>query len=160
MNALPSLALVGFVAAWLVTQDPQTKAAPKETALQLGNFSVSLNVKDLKASQAFYEKLDFRQVGGNPAQNWVVLQNGSTTIGLFQGMFERNMLTFNPGWNAQKETLKEFEDVRELQAKLKERGLTPKPEADLATDGPAYFMLTDPDGNPILVDQHVPKPKR
>ena len=160
MNALPSLALVGFVAAWLVTEDPQAKAAPKETALQLGNFSVSLNVKDLKASQAFYEKLDFRQVGGNPAQNWVVLQNGSTTIGLFQGMFERNMLTFNPGWNAQKETLKEFEDVRELQAKLKERGLTPKPEADLATDGPAYFMLTDPDGNPILVDQHVPKAKR
>jgi len=160
MNALPSLAVAGFVAAWLFTQDPQAQETPKETAMQLGNFSVSLNVKDLKVSQAFYEKLDFKQVGGNPAQNWVVLQNGPTTIGLFQGMFERNMLTFNPGWNAKKETLKEFEDVRELQAKLKERGLTLKPEADPATDGPAFFMLTDPDGNPMLVDQHVPKPKR
>lgn len=160
MNALPSLAVVGLAAAWLFTQDPQAKETPKETALQLGNFSVSLNVKDIKASQAFYEKLDFKQVGGNPAQNWVVLQNGTTTIGLFQGMFERNMLTFNPGWNAKKETLKEFEDVRELQAKLKARGLAPTPEADPATDGPAHFMLTDPDGNPILFDQHVPKPKR
>ncbi|MBM3991528.1 MAG: VOC family protein [Planctomycetes bacterium] len=128
--------------------------------MHLGNFSVSLSVKDIKASQAFYEQLDFRPVGGNPAQNWVVLQNGTTTIGLFQGMFERNMLTFNPGWNAKKETLKEFEDVRELQTRLKRRGLAPMPEADSATDGPAYFMLTDPDGNPILVDQHVPKPKR
>jgi len=159
MNLLPSLAVAGLVAAWLFTQEPQAKETPKETALQLGNFSVSLSVKDLKASQAFYEKLDFKQVGGNPEQNWVVLQNGSTTIGLFQGMFERNMLTFNPPWNAKKEPLKQFEDVRELQAKLKARGLAPTPEADPATDGPAYFMLTDPDGNPILVDQHVPKPK-
>lgn len=160
MNALPSLAFAGLFAAWLSIQDPQAKETPTDPALQLGNFSVSLNVKDLAASQAFYEKLDFKQVGGNPAQRWVVLQNGTTTIGLFQGMFERNMLTFNPGWNAKKEALKEFEDVRELQTKLKKRGLVLKPEADPATDGPAYFMLADPDGNPILVDQHVPRPKR
>ncbi|MBI5361785.1 MAG: VOC family protein [Planctomycetes bacterium] len=127
--------------------------------MHLGNFSVSLNVKDIQASKAFYEKLDFKQVNGNVDQKWVVLQNGTTTIGLFQGMFERNMLTFNPGWTPMKETLNDFQDVRELQQALKARGVELKPEADEATDGPAFFMLVDPDGNPILVDQHVPKPK-
>ncbi|HTF91072.1 MAG TPA: VOC family protein [Planctomycetota bacterium] len=128
--------------------------------MALGNFSVSLNVKDIKASKAFYEKLDFKQVSGVLEQNWVVLQNGSTKIGLFQGMFDKNSLTFNPGWDSDKKTLKEFQDVRELQKILKQRGLKLDAEADESTDGPAFFTLTDPDGNPILVDQHVPKPKR
>ncbi|MBL8890089.1 MAG: VOC family protein [Planctomycetaceae bacterium] len=128
-------------------------------AMQLGNFSVSLAVKDIKASQAFYEKLDFKPVGGNIAQNWLIMQNGTTTIGLFQGLFEKNILTFNPGWNHKSETLTEFQDVRELQSLLKERGITFATEADANTDGPASFVITDPDGNPILVDQHVAKPK-
>jgi catechol 2,3-dioxygenase-like lactoylglutathione lyase family enzyme len=160
MNALVSAALASLVAVFLTTQLPEDERAKKEDPLQLGNFSVSLNVKDIHASKAFYEKLDFEQVNGDIEQNWVVLQNGTTTIGLFQGMFEKNMLTFNPGWNAKKETLPEFQDVRELQHALKARGLTLQAEADETTDGPAYFMLVDPDGNPILVDQHVPKPKR
>ena len=128
--------------------------------MELGAFSVSLAVKDIHASKAFYEKLGFVQVSGVLAQNWVVLQNDSTKIGLFQGMFEKNSLTFNPGWDSKKETLKEFQDVRELQRILKARGLELETEADESTDGPAFFTLADPDGNPILVDQHVPKPKR
>jgi catechol 2,3-dioxygenase-like lactoylglutathione lyase family enzyme len=128
--------------------------------MELGNFSVSLTVKDIKASKAFYEKLGFTQVGGVLEQNWVVLQNGTTKVGLFQGMFERNMLTFNPGWTHTRETLKDFQDVRELQRTLKARGLELTLEADEATDGPASLMLVDPDGNPILIDQHVPKLKR
>lgn len=128
--------------------------------MKLGNFCLSLNVKDIKASKAFYEKLGFRQVSGELEQNWVVLQDGTTNIGLFQGMFERNMLTFNPGWDENKETLKEFQDVREIQRTLKARGIQLQTEADETTDGPAHLMLVDPDGNPILVDQHVPKPKR
>ena len=160
MNALHSLTLAGLAAALLTTNLPQDKEAKKDEPLQLGNFSVSLNVKDIKASKAFYEKLDFKQVSGKLEQNWVVLQNGTTKIGLFQGMFEKNSLTFNPGWNEKKETLKEFQDVRELQRTLKARGLKLSPEADEKTDGPAFFSLVDPDGNPILVDQHVPKPKR
>jgi catechol 2,3-dioxygenase-like lactoylglutathione lyase family enzyme len=160
MNALGSVTLAALAAVGLTTKLPQDAQAKMDDPMQLGNFSVSLNVKDIGASKAFYEKLDFEQVGGELAQNWVVLQNGTTTIGLFQGMFERNMLTFNPGWNAMKETLVEFQDVRELQRTLKERGVELQTEADETTDGPAYFTLVDPDGNPILVDQHVPKPKR
>ncbi len=128
--------------------------------MKLGNFSVSLAVKDIAASRAFYEKLGFTMVGGDQSKNWVVLQNQTTTVGLFQGMFDRNMLTFNPGWDSSKATLPDFEDVRELQKALKARGLTPNPAADESTTGPAYFMLTDPDGNPILVDQHVPSPAK
>jgi catechol 2,3-dioxygenase-like lactoylglutathione lyase family enzyme len=127
--------------------------------MQLGNFSVSLAVKDIKASKAFYEKLDFVQVAGKIEQRWVVLQNGTTKIGLFQGMFEKNCLTFNPGWDHERKTPDEFQDVRELQRVVKERGLKPQPEADETSEGPAYFALQDPDGNPILIDQHVPKPK-
>lgn len=126
--------------------------------MRLGNFSVSLAVKDIAASRAFYEKLGFRMVSGDQSKNWVVLQNETTKIGLFQGMFPRNTLTFNPGWDSNKATLAEFEDVRELQKTLQARGLTPNPAADESTSGPAYFMLIDPDGNPILVDQHVPSP--
>jgi catechol 2,3-dioxygenase-like lactoylglutathione lyase family enzyme len=160
MQGLTVLALASVAAATLMSSRPQDEPTKKDDSMQLGNFSVSLAVKDIRASKAFYEKLDFKQVNGNIEQNWVVLQNGTTTVGLFQGMFERNMLTFNPGWTPMKETLEEFQDVRELQHTLKARGIKLQTEADEATDGPASFMLVDPDGNPILVDQHVPKPKR
>lgn len=123
--------------------------------MKLGAFSVSLAVKDIAASRAFYEKLGFQQVAGNQAQNWLILRNGETTVGLFQGLFERNSLTFNPGWTSQCETLKEFDDVREIQRRLKAAGLKLDAEADEATKGPAHLMLTDPDGNPVLIDQHV-----
>ena len=128
--------------------------------MQLGNFSISLAVKDIAASRAFYEKLGFKMVSGDQSKNWIVLQNETTKIGLFQGMFERNMLTFNPGWDSSKATLPDFEDVRDIQKALKARGLTPNPAADESTSGPTYLMLTDPDGNPILIDQHVPSPKK
>ena len=122
----------------------------------LGAFSVSLAVKDLQASRAFYEKLGFEGAGGDPTQNWLILRNGTVTIGLFQGMFERNLLTFNPGWDDQAQPVGEkFADVREHQRRLKSKGLTPAMEADESTTGPASLMLVDPDGNPILIDQHV-----
>jgi len=123
--------------------------------MNLGAFSVSLAVKDLAASRAFYEKLGFVQVAGDPAQNWLILRNGETTIGLFQGMFERNMLTFNPGWTSQAEPLGEYLDVREIQRRLKASGLALTSEADESTRGPTSLTLIDPDGNPILIDQHV-----
>ena len=126
----------------------------------LGAFSVSLAVKNIQASRAFYEKLDFAVVGGNEAQNWLILRNGSVTLGLFQGMFPRNTLTFNPGWNRKAETLPDFDDVRAIQRTLKARGLPFTTEASETTSGPASFGLTDPDGNPILVDQHVAGPKK
>ena len=160
MNTLSWVTISGLAAVILTTSLTQNKEAKKDEPVQLGNFSVSLTVKDIKASKAFYEKLDFKQVAGKLEQNWVVLQNGTTNVGLFQGMFERNSLTFNPGWTPAKETLKDFQDVRELQRILKTRGLKLQIEADEKTDGPASFTLADPDGNPILVDQHVPKPKR
>jgi catechol 2,3-dioxygenase-like lactoylglutathione lyase family enzyme len=126
--------------------------------MHLGNFSVSLAVKDIAASRAFYEKLGFRQIGGDQAQNWLIMQNETATIGLFQGMFEKNMLTFNPGWDRTGATLAEFDDVREIQRRLLSRGLTLEASADEASTGPGSLMLIDPDGNPILLDQHVPKP--
>ena len=128
--------------------------------MRLGKFSVSLTVKDIAASRAFYEKLGFRVTNDHQAENWVVLQNETTTIGLFQGMFDKNMMTFNPGWDHTNATPPDFDDVRDLQKSLKARGLTPAPAADESTTGPAYLMLTDPDGNPILIDQHVPSPKK
>lgn len=133
---------------------------PGDSPMRLGNFSVSLAVKDIAASRAFYEKLGFTMVSGDQSKNWIVLKNEDTKIGLFQGMFPRNTLTFNPGWDSNKATLPDFQDVRELQKELKARGLTPNPAADESTSGPAYLMLTDPDGNPILIDQHVPSPAR
>jgi catechol 2,3-dioxygenase-like lactoylglutathione lyase family enzyme len=123
--------------------------------MNLGAFSISLAVKDIAASRAFYEKLGFEQVGGDQKENWLILRNGETTIGLFQSMFERNTLTFNPGWTSQAEPLKEFEDVREIQKSLKAKGLNLTSEADESTTGPASLILIDPDGNPILIDQHV-----
>ena len=122
--------------------------------MQLGAFSISLTVKDIAASQAFYQKLGFTDFGGDMSQNWLIMQNGDTTIGLFQGMFEKNMLTFNPGWDKNAENLDAFTDVRILQTNLKEQGLEFESEADENTEGPASFTLVDPDGNPILVDQH------
>ena len=122
----------------------------------LGAFSVSLAVKDIKASRDFYEKLDFEIVGGDVAQNWLILRNGAVTIGLFQGMYERNLLTFNPGWDQNAQALAQFTDVREHQRRLKSKGLTLQKEADEKGTGPGGFMLADPDGNPILVDQHAP----
>ena len=134
---------------------PRTSAG--EPGLDLGNFSVSLAVKDLKASRAFYEQLGFSVVGGKPEQNWLIMQNRTATIGLFQGMFPRNIMTFNPGWDRNTQALAKFDDVRDLQQRLRARGLKPDPAADEASTGPASFMLVDPDGNPILVDQHVPR---
>ena len=160
MNSLAVLALASLAAATLMRIVPQDKPPEKEASLSLGNFSISLAVKDIKASKAFYEKLDFKQVSGKLEQNWVVLKNGMTKIGLFQGMFEKNSLTFNPGWDHERKTPKDFQDVREIQRTLKQRGIKLQTEAEEASEGPASFSLVDPDGNPILVDQHVPKPKR
>ena len=123
--------------------------------MDLGAFSVSLAVKDLEASRRFYEKFGFEVFGGDPAQNWLILKNGSHVIGLFQGMFEKNVLTFNPGWNQDAETLASYTDVRELQRALKSQGVEFATEADEGTNGPASFAVLDPDGNPILVDQHI-----
>lgn len=123
--------------------------------MQLGAFSISLTVKDIAASAAFYEKLGFSSFGGDLTQNWLILKNGETVIGLFQGMFEQNMLTFNPGWNQNAEAVESFTDVRELQRDLKAKGVEFLSEADESTSGPASFMLVDPDGNPVLFDQHV-----
>ncbi len=131
-----------------------------DVPLRLGNFSVSLNVKDIAVSRAFYEKLDFKVSGGDQAKKWLVLQNETATIGLFQGMFEKNSLTFNPGWDRSKKTLPDFDDVRDIQRTLKSRGLVLTTSADEASTGPAYLTLLDPDGNPILIDQHVPAPKK
>ncbi len=123
--------------------------------MQLGAFSVSLTVKDLAASQTFYEKLGFKTFAGDAAQHWLILRNGATVIGLFQGMFEKNLLTFNPGWDQDCNTLPEFTDVRELQKRLKAEGVSFLQEADAGGAGPGSFTIIDPDGNPILVDQHV-----
>ena len=121
----------------------------------LGAFSVSLNVKDLQTSKSFYENLGFQVFGGDVSQNWLIMKNGSCTIGLFQGMFEKNILTFNPGWDENATKLDSFTDVRELQRQLKTKGVKIETGADEETSGPASFVVVDPDGNPILVDQHV-----
>lgn len=122
--------------------------------MQLGAFSISLTVKDLQASKAFYEKFGFTQFGGDPAHNYLIMKNGDTLIGLFQGMFDKNILTFNPGWDSNAQPLEAFTDVRELQRQLKEAGVPLVQEADENGSGPASFTCLDPDGNPILVDQH------
>lgn len=127
--------------------------------MELGAFSVSLAVQDLARSRAFYESLGFSQIGGDASQNWLILQNGNSTIGLFQGMFDKNVLTFNPGWDQEAQPVAEFEDVRDIQAHLKERGLELVTEADPEGSGPASVILVDPDGNPILIDQHVAAPQ-
>jgi len=123
--------------------------------MNLGNFSISLAVKDIEASRAFYEALGFKVFMGNAAQGWLILKNADHVIGLFQGMFEKNMLTFNPGWDGNAKSLEAFTDVRELQRQLKARGIALVAEADEATTGPASLVAIDPDGNPVLLDQHV-----
>jgi lactoylglutathione lyase len=123
--------------------------------MDLGAFSVSLAVKDIEASRLFYEELGFAAFAGDQSQNWLIMKNGDHAIGLFQGMFEKNILTFNPGWSSDAQPLSEFTDIRELQRRLKDRGVSMTLEADESTTGPASFMIVDPDGNTILVDQHV-----
>lgn len=123
--------------------------------MELGAFSVSLSVSDLAKSQAFYEALGFTPVGGETEQGWLIIRNGGATIGLFQGMFDRNMLTFNPGWNAQADTLDSFADVRKIQRDLVDKGIALTDKVDESGTGPGSIMLVDPDGNPILIDQHV-----
>jgi lactoylglutathione lyase len=123
--------------------------------MELGAFSISLAVKDIKTSKAFYEKLGFMVFMGDESQDWLILKNGEHVIGLFQGMFERNTLTFNPGWDSDAQKLDAFTDVRELQKRLKAQGVEFMSEANESTTGPASFVLIDPDGNPIFVDQHV-----
>ena len=123
--------------------------------MELGAFSISLAVNDIEASRAFYEKFGFEIFGGDASQNWLILKNGDHVIGLFQGMFEKNTLTFNPGWDNNAFKLDTFTDVRDLQRQLKAKGVQLVAEADETTTGPASFIAVDPDGNPILVDQHV-----
>ena len=123
--------------------------------MELGAFSISLAVKDLQASKTFYEKFGFTVFAGEAAQNWLILKNGEHAIGLFQGMFEKNTLTFNPGWDSSASKLDTFTDVRDLQRQLQAEGVQLSAEADEATTGPASFVAVDPDGNPILIDQHV-----
>jgi catechol 2,3-dioxygenase-like lactoylglutathione lyase family enzyme len=160
MTSLSCFAIVSGLALAVSANTSILETQPdEETPMQLGNFSVSLAVKDIETSRAFYEKLDFKKVGGDPAQNWLILQNGTTTIGLFQGMFDNNIMTFNPGWDKDQNTLDGFQDVRELQRTLKERGVVPITEADEKTTGPASFVIVDPDGNTVFFDQHVDSPE-
>lgn len=123
--------------------------------MELGAFSISLVVKNIEASRLFYEKLGFTILGGNAAEDWLILKNGDTVIGLFKGMFDKNMLTFTPGWDSSAKNIDQFTDVRELYRRLKSQGIEIEGEVDESTTGPAYFTVMDPDGNPILFDQHV-----
>ncbi len=122
--------------------------------MKLGAFSVSLNVKDIHASKAFYEKLGFTQFGGDLSMNYLIMKNEQTLIGLFQGMFEGNLLTFNPGWDQSANNLNEFDDIRSIQAHLKEQNVKQEGQVDASSSGPASFSVIDPDGNMILIDQH------
>jgi catechol 2,3-dioxygenase-like lactoylglutathione lyase family enzyme len=159
--------VLAFVAGGYLTQAPKTatqdaKGKTDQASAEvrsLGNFSVSLRVKDLAASKAFYEKLGFK-AGHGDGKHWVVMINDAARIGLFQGLVEKNGLTFNPGWDGSAKPLADFQDVRDIQKVLKAKGLTIETPADEASTGPAFFTLTDPDGNPVMVDQHVPAPKK
>jgi catechol 2,3-dioxygenase-like lactoylglutathione lyase family enzyme len=149
---------IGFTSASAIKTINAQNAGEKP--MQLGNFSVSLAVKDLAASRAFYEKLGFHVVFGKPAQNFLILQNETSTIGIFQGMFDKNILTFNPGWDRNMKTLPNFDDVRDIQRTLEGRDIKFATKADEASTGPASFVIHDPDGNQIVIDQHVPKPSK
>jgi hypothetical protein len=142
-------------------QSPTPPATQPATVppLRLGNFSVSLAVKDLSVSRAFYEKIGFHGIAGDGV-HYLILQNDTATIGIFQGMFDKNTLTFNPGWDRNATTLPDYDDVRDIQSTLIARGVTPAVKADQTTTGPTSLLLFDPDGNPILIDQHVPSPKQ
>jgi catechol 2,3-dioxygenase-like lactoylglutathione lyase family enzyme len=160
MKSFALCALAFFLGGWAATQAAKLGQASAAAPLRLGNFSVSLAVKNIAASRAFYEKLGFHRVFGNEAQHLLILQNDTSTIGLFQGFFDRNSFTFNPGWNRNMEQLPDFDDVRDIQRLLKSRGVAIMNPADESTSGPASFSMVDPDGNPILIDQHVPAPKK
>lgn len=162
MTRLVLAVIVGFLGGFASMYGPKANGThQKGTApMKLGNFSVSLAVKDLAASRAFYEKLGFRPFGNTASKRMVIMQNDTCTIGLFEGMFPKNMLTFNPGWDRTCATLPEFTDVRDIQKALRDQGLTLSTSADESTTGPASFMVLDPDGNPVLFDQHVPSPKK
>ena len=147
------LVFLGCTSTERVSERP-TPEPTRTTTMELGNFSVSLAVKDIAASRAFYETLGFTKFGGDESQNWLIMQNGIATVGLFQGMFDNNILTFNPGWDAKAQNLDSFTDVRELQKQLKAKGVAFATEADESSTGPASLVIVDPDGNPILVDQH------
>ena len=155
---LLAMSLVISVIALCTTTGNTPQETESRKTMDLGAFSISLAVKDLEASRAFYEKLGFEQIGGEASQNWLILQNGTSTIGLFQGMFDQNTLTFNPGWTAKDRHVEEFQDVRDIQSALDDSGLELMSRADEESTGPASLMLLDPDGNPILIDQHVPRP--
>jgi catechol 2,3-dioxygenase-like lactoylglutathione lyase family enzyme len=159
-RALAAFAAFALGGCASLAEPPTPAAAAPADATRLGNFSVSLTVKDLDASRAFYEKLGFRVVSGAPAMRYLILQNDTATIGLFQGMFPRNTLTFNPGWDRRAQPLASFDDVRDIQKMLKAKGLVPVMAADESGTGPASLMLVDPDGNPVLIDQHVPRPSK
>jgi len=149
----------GFLACLaLAANRPTPTPAASTPVSDLGAFSSSLAVKDIAASRAFYETLGFSQAGGVEEQNWLVLRNGTVTIGLFQGMFPENIMTFNPGWGAQAKPIEPFEDIRSIQRRFKAAGLTLTTEADEDSTGVASFTMLDPDGNMLLFDQHVPKP--
>ncbi len=152
----PLAAILGFMIAHHAEFNSGTMT--KTDQIELGNFSVSLAVKDLQASKEFYEKLGFKVIGGSEEARYLILQNSTSTIGIFQGMFDKNILTFNPGWDRNAKAIPEFQDVREIQKKLVELGITPSVVADENSTGPASFMIADPDGNQILLDQHVPAP--
>jgi catechol 2,3-dioxygenase-like lactoylglutathione lyase family enzyme len=148
------------LAGWSVSAVGKGAGEKGDRALPLGNFSVSLSVKDVGASREFYEKLGFHVVFGNQARGMLIMQNETSTIGLFHGMFERNTLTYNPGWDRTSTTLPSFEDVRDIQRELRSRGVKVTLPADETTTGPGFLLLADPDGNPILIDQHVGSPKK
>ena len=154
--AVSAFPACGAVEAAASQPDPLFPAI--QSKLPLGTFSVSLSVQDLAASRAFYEQLGFEAIGGDPAQRWQILRNGTTTLGLFQGMFQGNLLTFNPGWSVDGDHPAQFPDVRDIQRKLEEGGVALITRADPDSTGPASITLVDPDGNVILVDQHVPRP--
>lgn len=140
--------------------DSESGGTSGDEPMRLGNFSVSLAVKDIAKSREFYEKLGFRATGGDQSKKWLILQNETSTIGLFEGMFSKNIMTFNPGWDRSCNTLPDFDDVRDIQRTLKSRGVALETEAADSTTGPASLMMLDPDGNPILLDQHVPSPQK
>lgn len=161
MNQFVKYLFVCAIAGCLAFQTSKPSISDKTDVapIRLGNFSVSLTVKDLVASRAFYEKLGFHSIAGD-GKKYLIVQNETATIGLFECMFEKNSLTFNPGWDRSGKALADFDDVRDIQRTLKSRGLTLAPEADESTSGPAFLVLADPDGNPIIIDQHVPCPKK
>ena len=156
MTRFPAIVVIYICVGYALAAPPNDE---RKRNMQLGNFSVSLAVKDIKASKEFYAKLGFSQIAGEMEQNWVILQNDDTKIGLFQGMFDKNSLTFNPGWNKRGETLDLFEDVRDIQKRLQADGIQLATKTDPEGTGAAHIALVDPDGNPILIDQHVPKPE-